>query len=142
MTNSQTHQSMAADEVFGRRVAARLSASTNDLPYDITERLRASRVRAVAQRKVSVAVTAPVLVTNGNGTLAMGDEGLNWWSRLASALPIMALLVGMVVINVVQDESRARELAEVDAALLTDDLPPAAYADPGFLQFLKSAEER
>ena len=29
------------------------------------------------------------------------------------------------------------ELAEVDAALLTDALPPAAYADPGFLQFLK-----
>ena len=24
-------------------------------------------------------------------------------------------------------------------ALLTDDLPPAAYADPGFVQFLKSA---
>ena len=46
------------------------------------------------------------------------------------------------MINVVQDEKRAHELAEVDAALLTDDLPPAAYADPGFLQFLKSAEER
>jgi hypothetical protein len=29
-------------------------------------------------------------------------------------------------------------LAEVDSALLIDDLPPAAYADPGFLQFLKN----
>ena len=142
MTNMQTHQSMEAEELFGRRVAVRLDTSASDLPYDITERLRASRVRAVAQRKVSVAVAAPVVVVNGNGTLSIGDEGLNWWSRLASALPIMALLVGMVVINVVQDEKRAHELAEVDAALLTDDLPPAAYADPGFLQFLKSAEER
>ena len=30
-------------------------------------------------------------------------------------------------------------MAEVDAALLTDDLPPAAYADPGFVQFLKTS---
>jgi hypothetical protein len=29
----------------------------------------------------------------------------------------------------------------VDAALLTDDLPPSAYADPGFAQFLKSGGE-
>ena len=32
--------------------------------------------------------------------------------------------------------------AEVDAALLTDDLPPAAYADPGFAQYLKSSGNR
>jgi hypothetical protein len=28
--------------------------------------------------------------------------------------------------------------AEIDAALLADDLPPAAYSDPGFLAFLKN----
>jgi len=31
----------------------------------------------------------------------------------------------------------ARAAAAVDAALLADDLPPAAYADPGFVAFLK-----
>jgi hypothetical protein len=36
------------------------------------------------------------------------------------------------------DDDRANELAEIDSALLIDDLPPAAYADPGFLQFLKN----
>ncbi|MFP5445277.1 MAG: DUF3619 family protein, partial [Betaproteobacteria bacterium] len=46
---------------------------------------------------------------------------------------------GLVVINIAQDESSANDLAEVDAALLTDDLPPAAYADPGFVQFLKTS---
>ena len=40
-------------------------------------------------------------------------------------------------INTVLDEYRANEVAEVDAALLTDDLPPQAYTDPGFLHFLK-----
>jgi hypothetical protein len=33
---------------------------------------------------------------------------------------------------------RASEIAAVDAELLTDELPPAAYTDPGFLQFLRS----
>ncbi len=33
------------------------------------------------------------------------------------------------------------EVAEVDAALLTDDLPPSAYADPGFLQYLKTTAQ-
>jgi hypothetical protein len=43
-----------------------------------------------------------------------------------------------VLIYNFQSDRRATELAEVDAALLTDELPPAAYADPGFLQFLKT----
>jgi hypothetical protein len=34
------------------------------------------------------------------------------------------------------------EVAEVDAALLADDLPPAAYSDPGFVQFLKTTDSR
>jgi hypothetical protein len=53
-------------------------------------------------------------------------------------VPLIALVAGLITISVMQDEDRASELAEVDAALLTDDLPPAAYTDPGFAQFLKS----
>ena len=56
-------------------------------------------------------------------------------------MPLIALVVGLVAINMVQNDNRAQELAEVDAALLTDDLPPNAYADPGFIQFLKSGQD-
>ena len=56
-----------------------------------------------------------------------------------SAVPLLALVVGLVVINTAQDERSANDVAEVDSALLTDDLPPAAYADPGFVQFLKTS---
>ena len=48
-----------------------------------------------------------------------------------------AVQAGLTVIAVVENDRRASEVAEVDAALLTDDLPPAAYADPGFTQFLR-----
>jgi hypothetical protein len=53
-------------------------------------------------------------------------------------LPLVILAAGLVLIHTVQTERRASELAEVDAALLADDLPPAAYADPGFVQYLKT----
>ncbi|MBY0408610.1 MAG: DUF3619 family protein [Burkholderiaceae bacterium] len=129
-------------EQFAMRVTARLSEGNSELPYDITERLRAARTQALAKRKlVSIAqqsATPTILVNLGSSAaLGRGGEKSNWWNALVSAIPILALVVGLVVINTDQDERSAIDVAEVDAALLTDDLPPAAYADPGFVQFLK-----
>jgi hypothetical protein len=53
-------------------------------------------------------------------------------------LPLIALVAGLAIIQNIMDEDRANELAEIDSAMLVDDLPPTAYADPGFLQFLKN----
>ena len=134
----------AAADRFAQRVTARLSSGTDDLPYDIAERLRASRMQALAQRKKAVApvrVAAPVVVRAGSAAALGrgGHEGGGWWSALVSAVPLLALVVGLVMINSAQDESSVLDVAEIDAALLTDDLPPAAYADPGFVQFLKTS---
>ena len=136
-----THQQDAfrSQDRFGRQVAARLTLGTTELPYDITERLRAARAQAMARRKL-VTAHSPAVVSTQGGTAILGhrDEGVSWWNRIASALPLVVLAAGLVTIHVVQNERRASEVAEVDAALLTDDLPPSAYADPGFTQFLKS----
>ena len=138
-------QAEAAAERFALRVATRLSSGADELPYDISERLRASRMQALAKRKKVAAparIAAPVIVNGGgSATLGRGGEGGGWWNALVSAVPLMALVVGLVVINIAQDENSANDLAEVDAALLTDDLPPAAYADPGFVQFLKTSAQ-
>jgi hypothetical protein len=53
----------------------------------------------------------------------------------------LALIAGLISINLIQNDNRANDLAEVDAALLTDDLPTAAFTDPGFAQFLKINKE-
>lgn len=141
MTNSPQHQAEVFQDRYGLKVAARLSDSIDDLPYEISERLRAARMQALAHRKVAQTRTASVLTSSGGvATLTFGEEGLNLWSRLASVLPLVALVAGLVAINMIQDNDGAREVAEVDAALLTDDLPPAAYADPGFLQYLKTSD--
>jgi hypothetical protein len=130
-----TLSTSAAEEQFGRRVAARLSAGAEDLPHEISERLRAARTQALARRKVvRVLQAAPAMLPNGS-TAALGG---GWWTRIGAIIPLIALVAGLVVITSLQEDSRTNELAEVDAALLTDDLPPAAYTDPGFAQFLKS----
>jgi hypothetical protein len=75
---------------------------------------------------------------NHNGTLTgPSDEGLNLWSILGSALPLLALVVGLMAIQWVQQDNITSEMAATDSALLTDELPPDAYIDAGFAQFLK-----
>jgi hypothetical protein len=140
MTNPTHTRTFSAQDQFGMRVAARLDTASLELSHDIAERLRAARTRAVAARMAPqsrLRTSADVSVQNGVGLLHFGDEGLNVWSRLASLLPLIALVAGLAFIQHITDDDRANELAEVDSALLTDDLPPSAYADPGFLQFLK-----
>lgn len=144
MNNTNTSHLPSVDvaaERFARRVTARLTEGTSSLPYDISERLRAARVQALAQRKkpMLLARTAPAAASIGSRiTLGWwGGEGGNWWRAALSAVPVLALVAGLVVLNVSQDEYGTLEVAEVDAALLTDDLPPEAYADPGFVQFIK-----
>jgi hypothetical protein len=135
MSTSDSLRAQALADQFGRAVARRLDSGTQDMDYAAGERLRAARVRALAMRKQEE--VAPVVVGRGGAaTLGFGER--SWFNRIASVLPLVVLAAGLVLIYSVQTERRASELAEVDAALLTDDLPPAAYADPGFVQFLKT----
>ena len=136
MTNS--YQNQLAQDRFALQITARLSDAVDALPYDISERLRAARVRSVSLQKIAFTQTATsVAVSGGAAALTFGSERPKWWNRVAAAVPLLALVIGLIAINVIQNDNRAKELAEIDAAILTDDLPPAAYADPGFLQFLK-----
>lgn len=137
MTRSDFHSMETMQNQFGLRIAAHLDASVADLPHDISERLRAARIRAVAARTVSVQANTHTVVQNGVALLHGGDEGLNIWNRIGALLPLIALVAGLATIKNILDDDRANQLAEVDSALLADDLPPSAYADPGFLQFLK-----
>ena len=148
-TTEPSMQANQAADAYARRLTARLTHGTADLPYDITERLRAARMQALAQRKRPAIQTVQqtesatqILVHGASASLGgWGREGGNWWRAVMSAVPLAALVIGLFVVNMEQDDAVASEIAEVDAALLTGDLPPSAYADPGFVQFLKSSHQ-
>lgn len=125
---------------FGRQVAARLSDSTQSLPNDITERLKAARMQALSKRKVVAKLqTATAVQSNGGAaSLTMGSAWGNFWNRLGSVIPLVLLVSGLLTIAVIQEQRVATEIAEVDVELLADELPPAAYTDPGFVHFLNA----
>jgi hypothetical protein len=60
-----------------------------------------------------------------------------FFQTLGSVMPLLLLIVGLILIHDFHDTQTALELAEIDSALLTDDLPPTAYTDTSFLDYLK-----
>lgn len=140
MTNSRQYQTEILQDRFALKIAARLSDGCDELPHDISERLRFARTQALARRKVVAdhSVALP-LVGGPAATLGALEEHISWWSRIGAVLPLLALVLGLVAIHSTQNDRIAQEMAQLDAALLTDALPLAAYADPGFSQFLKAS---
>ena len=124
---------------LGHSIASRLTDSTQSLPNDISERLKAARMQALAKRKVVKLQTATGININaGAATLNRGGSDNSLWTRLGSFIPLVALVVGLLTIAVIQEQRRVDEIAEIDVELLADELPPAAYTDPGFLHYLNA----
>jgi len=139
MMNSQLPQRETHEDRMGQNIAARLSSAADHLPHDISERLKVARMQALAKRKVALKLqTAPAAVLQGGvASLQMSGNDRSLWNRIASLLPLLALIAGLISIAVIAEDNRVNEMAEIDAELLTDELPPDAYTDPGFAQFLR-----
>ena len=136
-SNSVVRQREALEARIALRLAGALSESTQQLPHDISERLRVARERAVERAATARRASAPVVLAQSGGVAVLG-----WtppvWLRLASLLPLAVLLAGLVLIQQYHDHEQIAVAAEIDAALLTDELPPTAYGDPGFAEYLRS----
>ena len=119
-------------------MAAHLREASDALPYDVTERLRFARERAVAvaqsQRRTAL-IEASAISGSGRSAVLSGPPSV-WW-RLASALPLVLLVAGLVMIEHHHNTEQIAVAAEIDSALLADDLPPDAYRDPGFAEYLR-----
>lgn len=140
----------ALEARFGLRVAAHLEGQAEALPHEIRERLRVARLQAVARaRGAASAVVAPqplqspavqiAHIDAGGSVLLLGqgdDREEAWWMRLGILLPLLVLVAGLIGIDWWHTHEQIQAVAEIDAALLGDDLPPAAYADPGFTEFV------
>ncbi|MCW5638341.1 MAG: DUF3619 family protein [Rubrivivax sp.] len=134
----------ALRDQLARRVVLQLDSQAQRLPHDIGERLRVAREQAVRRARESrlVEAAAPHAVavrTGADGSVALGGTP-SWWVRIGSALPLLVLVVGLLLIQHLQENAEISAAAEVDSALLADDLPPDAYGDPGFVEFLKHGQ--
>ena len=139
MKTLDLHQIDNYQDRFGRNVAARLSDTSQGISPDISERLKAARMLALSKRKVVKLQTASNINTNCSAaTLNSGDADNGLWNRLGSIIPLLALVAGLLAIAVIQEQRVTKEIADVDVELLADDLPPAAFTDPGFVRYLST----
>jgi len=140
--NTPYQDAQALQARLATRLAAALGEELDSLPHDIGERLRIAREQAVSRaREVRsqqrAGAVAPAVVAVGASTAALGGPSL-WWRRLAAVLPLLVLLGGLALIADRTTHEQVRAAAEIDSVLLADDLPPAAYSDPGFAEYLKT----
>jgi len=132
---------------LGLRLAAGLTEHNERLSPDISTRLQFAREQALAKAKAARAVQ-PVLATSTNSvpvgaSLALrgGADHSTRWFKLFSLMPLLILVLGLFLIQHSQWYQQIQAAAEVDTALLSKPLPPAAYSDPGFNEFLSEEHE-
>jgi hypothetical protein len=121
---------------FGRASAALLSQSTQNLSAGIKDRLYAARMKALSVRKAEKVLVQKPALAGVAGSWSAGSHGV--WDTAGWIAPLVVLVFGLIGIAQWQSDSRINDIAEVDVALLSDDVPPDAYTDVGFLAFLKN----
>jgi len=129
---------------FGYKVRHALNEQLDSLPASTTERLASARQKAMARKKKDAAAPLRILigqrsVVGYGGTMA--SEPFSWLSRFGLILPLIVLVVGLIGIVSYEKQQRINETADLDAAMLTDDLPVVAYADHGFNAYLEKRAE-
>ncbi len=134
-SNLNRYHPLASEARFAARLARALDDSSRALPAGVEERLRVAREQALTKARREPQRLLTVIPA---GIAGMGWSSGGWWSRVALLLPVAALAVGLFAIEQKHREAQIAAAVEIDAALLTDDAPLAAYRDAGFVEFLKS----
>jgi len=125
------------EKQFGYQVKRLLDQkTTND---EVLERLKAARHLALEKRQVERVYWAPSWVTAMAGGL-IGPSGASsvFWRIV---LPLMVLTLGVFVVNHWYELQLIQELVDIDADVLTGDLPIEAYLDKGFDAWLKRSSD-
>jgi hypothetical protein len=118
-----------------QQIAYRIKQLLNrglDLDAGKLARLKESRERALAYQHVES--RSPVLAWAGN---LIGRSGGPSALIPRLLLPMAVLILGLIAVNQWRDSQVAAEIEEIDAAVLTGDLPLDAYLDKGFDAWLK-----
>ena len=133
------HQALEAR--FASRLAHALTESSAALPHNLNERLRVARDQALARARTARQLQAASAAVSTGGGTAVLRGGPGAWSGLpewlSALMPLVVLLVGLLLISQLNVREQIRVAADIDTQLLADDLPPSAYADPGFVQYLR-----
>lgn len=131
-----------AEIEFAYKVRRALNESAENMAPPTLDRLAQARALALSRKKAAApsAVLAIKGILAGNAGFSF-DRVPSWLTKFGMALPLLVLVIGMFAIYEYQQQEQIDELAEIDVAVLADELPPDAYLDNGFSAYLKRVEE-
>ena len=127
---------------FAYKVRHALNENLDNLPTATTDRLAAARAKALSMKRANAPLraTAPILVPAGSIGGMMGNTP-SWFNRIGLLIPLIALVAGLSGIYKIEQQKRIAETADIDTAVLSDELPLSAYLDHGFSAYLAKQAE-
>lgn len=131
---------MNTDDInLAYKIRHALDEQLDTLPASTTDRLAAARAAALARKKPEPIKAQGWRAAGARLSALFGTPAM---SRLAIAVPLLALVIGFGGVYQHEQQQQIAELAELDAAVLADELPLTAYLDPGFNAYLESQQRR
>ncbi len=120
-----------------RRVRQQLDHGAQALTLRQQHRLAQARKTALAHQRQALH-TPLVLAHAGHAQLQEHPKVSHW----ATAITCLLILIGgLLALHSLEQDKRVEELADIDAAVLTDDLPMSAYLDHGFKRFAQAQND-
>jgi hypothetical protein len=127
---------------FAYKVRHALNENADKLPASTVERLSSARKLALSRKKPEpVRVRAMQEASAGHQGGGFFDQPFSWVGRMGLVLPIVVLAIGLTGIYQAEQQRRISDIAEIDAMVLSDELPLSAYLDHGFNAYLAKRVE-
>lgn len=131
---------MNTDDInLAYKIRHALNENLDALPASTTDRLAAARAAALARKKPDATPARPAKRPLFDFHALFAGPSL---ARLSVAIPMLALVIGMGGVYQYEQQQRIAALAEIDAAVLADELPLTAYLDHGFNAYVESQQRK
>ncbi|EKE18387.1 MAG: transmembrane protein [uncultured bacterium] len=121
------------EERYAYRVRQMLNHGLKEIPPTASRRLEAARHIALARQKL----VQPETVLSMAGSTSLYFPQQTQAPYFKQLLAIAALLIGMWISFYWHSVQYVSALEEIDSALLADRLPPEAFMDNDFFEWLK-----
>jgi len=119
------------EQEFGLFIRQHLNAGSSTLDKQLSEHIFEARRTAMARH---------AQLETQRGVVSFGHSVLVWGrDNIQPFLVAFCVVSALAICNYWMSQEHTSELAEVDSALLADDLPINAYLDKGFVTWLSSA---
>ena len=123
---------------FAYKVRHALNEKLDALPQGVTDRLAHARQVAVKRKRQDSPLKVLVRQNAFAGNVgAFFQDQVDWLRRMGISLPALILVCGLMGMYHYEEQRQIRETADIDVAVLSDELPPSAYADAGFKAYLE-----